>query len=1020
MRLLIVQLSDIHFQATSNPIEDRIDKLASAILAIVPRPEGCLVLVTGDISYSGEPGQFSRASSFFDGLRRLLEVGFGAANVKFDYIPGNHDCILPKDEVEVRSAIVDGARERITVATPDTGFLRSLLSAQEAFFEFYSTMTGKTLAYAERICRSEVIELATKHIRLISLNSALLSQREEKAGTLYLPESLLNAVTASEADVDATVCVYHHPSNWFEPNFHRRFRKSVEASAHLVFTGHEHQQDDHWTEASSGEHTAYIEADALQDRAYPKKSGFNCLVIDFTQRTQSYYHYRWKGDMYAPVMNGKLHSTTFDEKSSHRFDNTQKFVEFLTEDDFGFSHPTHSDLKLADFFTFQPLSINSTKNDSSNTVPGSGVAGYLYAEPCVHIHGQERAGKTSLLKMLYSGLIQDSAKIPVLLQGAALPSEIGDPLYKVIDGAVRAQYGESSIERFRQLSRSQRVIMIDDFHKSKLKGASRAAVIVALKNYSSTVIVTSNELPEVADYEPELTSAMPLFSKTVTVKELPPSSRAEIVDKWLRLGQLEERDEATHIRESQREQNFLSELIRTRALPSLPYLVVGVLQIRLNKRAEVSDPGSFGYLFQRLVIDALNITKSAKPHIDRKEGILRRFAFNLFRSGENGGSKADYDAAVASYAHDIRIKVDGEAIYADLIIAKVLMAQDGRITFRHSYFFHFFVAKQLLDDVDSASPDEARTILNDMADRPLTASNQLTLMFFLFFKKRDPIIDRLIMQADQVFQDEPMSDIANDVRFIDEGIKVLQEAQFQETVDIKAEATKRLGAQDKAEENKSSLAPPSSENPYSAALNIPVKLQFAVARMELLGQVVRSFSGSLDGPRKQEILEGVFKLGLRSLHATLGVLADYSLQFTPYLERIEDKDNRERITELFNRLIALLARLYCDSTLLNISRAVGVSDIEEAYEAAIAGVGDTCATQLLELAIKLDHSEEFPFKLLSSTKKRVSLESRLASIVLTDLVVRNITIFPWQRETLRRIGIILRINPAKTIEASTK
>jgi hypothetical protein len=307
-----------------------------------------------------------------------------------------------------------------------------------------------------------------------------------------------------------------------------------------------------------------------------------------------------------------------------------------------------------------------------------------------------------------------------------------------------------------------------------------------------------------------------------------------------------------------------------------------------------------------------------------------------------------------------------------------------------------------------------------MADRPLTASNQLTLMFFLFFKKRDAIIDRLITQADEVFQNEAMSDIASDVRFVDDGVQVLKEAQINESIDLNAEATSRLEAEDRAEEKADDLTIFNSNEAYSAALTTAVKVQFATARIELLGQVIRSFSGTLDGVKKQEILEAVFRLGLRSLHATLNMLAEFARTLANHVGRIDDKKQREHITGLLNRLVALVARLICDSSLLSLSRAVGVSDIEEAYEDAIKQVRDTCATQLLELTIKLDQSEDFPFKLLSETKKRVTEESKLASLVLSDLVVRHTTIFPKQRETLRRIGATLKVDPAKLLEGTGK
>jgi hypothetical protein len=212
MRLLVVQLSDIHFRAVSNPVSERTDHIIGAICSIMPMPEACLVLVTGDVAYSGEPGQYKQAAAFFTGLQDKLRARFGTEKVRLDYIPGNHDCSLPIEDVELRSAVVNSAHDRICRAVPDIGFIRNLLSAQQAFFEFYKTMTGIDLPYNERICRSQVLRLADKQIRLLSVNTSFLSQREERAGTLYLPDTFLNTGFLPEKAVDATICVYHHPN----------------------------------------------------------------------------------------------------------------------------------------------------------------------------------------------------------------------------------------------------------------------------------------------------------------------------------------------------------------------------------------------------------------------------------------------------------------------------------------------------------------------------------------------------------------------------------------------------------------------------------------------------------------------------------------------------------------------------------------------------------------------------------------------------------------------------------------
>ena len=93
-----------------------------------------------------------------------------------------------------------------------------------------------------------------------------------------------------------------------------------------------------------------------------------------------------------------------------------------------------------------------------------------------------------------------------------------------------------------------------------------------------------------------------------------------------------------------------------------------------------------------------------------------------------------------------------------------------------------------------------------------------------------------------------------------------------------------------------------------------------------------------------------------------------------------------------------------------ISRAVGVADLEAAYAEAIARVGKTPATSLVNLAIKLDNSTGFPFKEVEALKREIPKKTKLPLLVMSDLVVRHTQIYPLKQETLRRIAGQIKVD----------
>jgi predicted MPP superfamily phosphohydrolase len=222
MQVLIVQLSDIHFRFGYNPINDRQDSLVSGLESIIPWPGACLLLVTGDIAWSGEQEQFSIAAAFFKQIEERLRPKF-PGGLHTEFIPGNHDCYLPEEDVEFRKTLVEGSKAKLTGRTPDLGLLRGLLGPQENYRAFYENYTDRSLDVKSQLVRSTEFALGGKHIRVISFNTAFLSQRDERAGTLSIPIELAKEAIPDSTSSDLTISIFHIPRIGLIPCLRRNF-----------------------------------------------------------------------------------------------------------------------------------------------------------------------------------------------------------------------------------------------------------------------------------------------------------------------------------------------------------------------------------------------------------------------------------------------------------------------------------------------------------------------------------------------------------------------------------------------------------------------------------------------------------------------------------------------------------------------------------------------------------------------------------------------------------------------------
>ena len=253
-----------------------------------------------------------------------------------------------------------------------------------------------------------------------------------------------------------------------------------------------------------------------------------------------------------------------------------------------------------------------------------------------------------------------------------------------------------------------------------------------------------------------------------------------------------------------------------------------------------------------------------------------------------------------------------------------------------------------------------------------------------------------------------------------------------EDVDVSAEREKRWVEEDKAEQRNSEMQSweqtgsgesaadsASLEIAYEQTESDEQRLDFAEARLAMLGQIIRNFPDSLDGARKVQILDAAIRLGLRSLETGLDMIRKWDLRFEEIMQlnstsqdmSEDQKEAVEHLIKMWRVLVGALRRYGCYLSLVEISRAVGVQDLEDAYSNAIATIGETPATKLVELALMLDHGKTFPFTEAQRLKKFLPNDAHLARAVMSDLIVRHTRRFDYKRETLRRIAGLIQVKP---------
>lgn len=147
MKLLIIQLSDIHIKGKKDRVFSRAEKIVEAVRNISTKIELCIVAVTGDIAFSGTEQQYADSLDIFETLRVGLPTALNGARVEFLAIPGNHDCDFNSGS-KVRKSVISTVKEDNEV---DDSVIDAATIVQDNFFKLLHLYFNNHLEFHNRL-----------------------------------------------------------------------------------------------------------------------------------------------------------------------------------------------------------------------------------------------------------------------------------------------------------------------------------------------------------------------------------------------------------------------------------------------------------------------------------------------------------------------------------------------------------------------------------------------------------------------------------------------------------------------------------------------------------------------------------------------------------------------------------------------------------------------------------------------------------------------------------------------------
>ena len=1024
MRILFVQISDIHLKAPKDRVASRAKAVAAAVLAESPGAEACFLLLSGDIANTGSPTEYSIAKDFVNQITsKLIESGIPCDVVA---IPGNHDLNL-RGENDTRPFILDSLGKFLATDIDFSGSkFDSVISVQNDFFQFESEISGRqAVTNADKLYYRRIFERDGRTILFHCFNTAWLSRRNEQQAKLFLPQQLYNFTTPP--NVDVSVALFHHPYNWIEANNYKLLKDFVESQADVVLTGHEHDADVVRHEAITGGSLDYLMAPAFDDPDIPL-NGFQMLTVDFDREDQKATIFSWESSRFE-VLHSRIWSLQRNlDRPADPLALRPEFLADLRDVGAAYRHPRcnapQCSLRLRDLYVYPDLKHRELdkavkpKKTEKPPILGNEFAEFLGSNAKVLLFGADDCGKTSFAKTLYEDL-RSKGDYPLLISGASLKRVTDDKtLVPAISKAIVEQYATKLATPYLQVDKVRRILIVDDFDRSRFPREGQQKLIACIKTRFDRMLVIEPDYLEIQDLLATVENDPFVGFERCSIKEFGHYHRQKLIEKWIKFG----RDDLEVIGESinklvLRTDKTISTLIGKNTMPHHPVAILSLLQLLESTKAVSTANGAYGYLYEMLLKQAL-ATVDAKQ-VDEKITYISGMGYAMFKKKQPALTEEEMRAQHNAYCDKYDMIRDFPKMIDDLLRAEVLVESNQVYRFKYPYEFYYSTAKYFQEHAP-----ELKRELYTMSDHLFGERNANVLMFYVYLTKDDDLIHHIIENARLIFRSHKECDMEADVEFMNRLKSVAPpplELEYGAASNRRDEYNKR---QDQAREQDTTSEIEEDNISYTETLQDLTKILIAIKTLQVLGQILRNFTASLEGPLKLEITRECYSLGLRTISAILSLCQQDVQGLRKYIGRLIAErtgiTDPEKLASRTEDVIVWMGTASAASMVKRVSYAVGHVDLTRTY-GRVLEKDKRLSVKVIDTAIRLDHFANLPEKELEELSVRVR-KNNFTYTVIRELVADCLYFFEHDFSTMQRLGAqwSIAVNAPKYIGGRSK
>ena len=489
--------------------------------------------------------------------------------------------------------------------------------------------------------------------------------------------------------------------------------------------------------------------------------------------------------------------------------------------------------------------------------------------------------------------------------------------------------------------------------------------------------------------------------------------RFELIKRWTDLFSDEFNDEASKISHIYQLEKIVDSVLGKNLVPSYPIYILTILQANELTSGQNLEQSTFGHYYDVLIKSALGQKVKENKEIEKYYSYLSELSFWMFKNETITLDEEQIIGFHNFFQKEYKLKSSFYDSIGTLLNTNVLIKTNEEYKFKYKYIYFYFIGKYFSDNIEY---EDVQKIVTGLSKRLYQTDCSNIYMFLSHHSRSKFVITQIINNAKEIFNEQKVLNFKDDVIEINNLIEETSEnLKFDSSISIDDYKNEELELKENNERNivENDLIDYNlEENPDE--IDSISKINKSFKTIEILGYIVKNRYASLKGNDKEEIIEELYVLGLKTLSFIFKTLIEGEEYIKNEIIDLVKNDSSSNLTSKEKEILAKqfmfnLLYMISYSVLKKISSSISTKDLQITFDDLRKKYEDNNAVGLIDIAVKFDYYKEFPFKSTSELVEKFK-NNKLPYFVLRRLGINYMRMIPMKEQDQQIAGTLLNIS----------